>query len=56
MQLDDKKTLYCFDILVRTDQKDTMRIIFQHTFNQLLPIQARLEKRIIPVLLYKQLY
>ena len=52
---DDKKTLYCFDILVKPDQKDSMRVIFQHTLNHLLPLQARLGKRIIPVYVLKRL-
>ncbi len=52
---DDKNTLYCFDIVVRPEQKDSMRLILQHTLNQLFPVKARLEKRVIPVYILKRL-
>ncbi len=52
---DDKNTLYCFDIVVRPEQKDSMRLILQHTLNQLFPVKARLEKRVIPVYILQRL-
>lgn len=52
---DNKNTLYCFDIIVRPEQKDSMRLILQHTLNALLPVKSRLEKRVIPVYILKRL-
>lgn len=51
----NKSTLYCFDLLIRPEQKDSMQIILQHTLNQLSPVKARLEKRVIPVYVLKRL-
>jgi len=45
----DKKALWCFDILVKPVQKDSIRLIMQQMLNQLFPVKARIEKRVIPV-------
>jgi uncharacterized protein (TIGR03435 family) len=51
----DKQTLYCFDLLVRPEQKDSFYIIMRQLVNQLFPVKARLEKRSIPVYLLRRL-
>jgi uncharacterized protein (TIGR03435 family) len=52
---DNKQMLYCFDLLVRPEQKDSFRIIARQLVNQLFPVKARLEKRSIPVYVLRRL-
>ena len=47
--------LYCFDLLVRPEQKDSFNIIMRQLVNQLFPVKARLEKRSIPVYVLRRL-
>lgn len=51
----NKQTLYCFDLLVRPEQKDSFNIIMRQLVNQLFPVKARLEKRSIPVYVLRKL-
>jgi uncharacterized protein (TIGR03435 family) len=51
---DDKSTLVCFDLVVRADQKDSVRILMRAVLNDLLPFKARIEHKTIPVLLLKR--
>ena len=50
----DKNQLYCFDILVKPEEKDSLLSIMQRKLNQSLPIKARTEMRTMPVYLLKQ--
>jgi len=50
----DKKMLWCFDILVSPEQKDSFNLIMQRTLNKLLPLKARIEKKVVPVYVLKQ--
>jgi uncharacterized protein (TIGR03435 family) len=50
-----KSTLYCFDILVKPTQKDSLKIIMLQALDRLSPVKARLEKREIPVYLLRRL-
>jgi uncharacterized protein (TIGR03435 family) len=51
----NKQMLYCFDLLVRPEQKDSFNIIARQLVNQLFPVKARLEKRSIPVYILRKL-
>lgn len=46
---DNKSTLYCLDLLVKPAQKDSLQIILRQTLNNLTPLKARPEKRMMPV-------
>jgi uncharacterized protein (TIGR03435 family) len=41
----NKNLSYCFDLLVKPDQKDSLYIIMQQKLQQLLPVKARIEMR-----------
>jgi len=45
----DKSTLYCVDLLVKPEQKDSLYILFRKYLNDFLPVKARLEKRMMNV-------
>lgn len=51
----DKSTLYCFDLVVKPEQKDSLHILLRQTIGQLAPVKARLEKRTIPVYILRRL-
>ena len=51
----DKSTLWCFDLVVKPESKDSLYIIMQQTLNKLLPVKGRLEKREKPVYVLKQI-
>ncbi len=46
---EDKSTLYCVDILVKSEEKDSLLIILQKKLNAILPVKARIEYETIPV-------
>lgn len=46
---DDKNNLYCVDILVKPEEKDSLNSILQQKLNAVLPVKARIEYKIIPV-------
>lgn len=50
----DTSSLYSFDLLIKPTQKDSLLLIMQKTFNLLLPIKARVEKKLMPVYIIKQ--
>jgi len=50
----DKSQLYCFDLLVKPEQKDSLKIIMQHKLQESLPIKARTEMRTMQVYVLKQ--
>ena len=50
----DKSQLYCFDLLVKPEEKDSLKIIMQRKLNESLPIKARTEIRTMPVYILKQ--
>jgi len=52
---DDKNTLYCFDLLVKPSQKDSLYIIMEQVLGKLLPIKYRLEKKDMPVYVLRRL-
>jgi len=41
----DKSLLYCFDLLVKPEQKDSLRLIMQDKLEHSLPVKARIEMR-----------
>jgi len=45
----NKSNLYCFDILVAPGQEDSLDILMQQRLNMLLPVKARMEKKLMPV-------
>jgi uncharacterized protein (TIGR03435 family) len=45
----DTAALFCYDLLVKPAQKDSLLIMMQKTLNELLPIKARIEKRAVSV-------
>lgn len=45
----NKGNLYCFDILVAPGQEDSLNILMQQRLNMLLPVKARMEKKMMPV-------
>jgi uncharacterized protein (TIGR03435 family) len=49
----DKNMLYCFDLLVSPEQKDSLKIIMQRKLQGSLPVKARIETRTIPVYVLK---
>lgn len=46
---EDKSTLYCVDILVKPEDKDSLNVILQQKLNAVLPVKARIEYKTIPV-------
>jgi uncharacterized protein (TIGR03435 family) len=52
---DNKDTRYCFDLLVKPTQKDSLRIIMRELLHKLLPIKFRLDKREMPVYVLRRL-
>ncbi|NII25320.1 TIGR03435 family protein [Pseudoflavitalea sp. X16] len=46
---ENKSTRYCFDLIVKPEQKDSLFVIMKQLLHQLFPIKARLEKREMPV-------
>jgi uncharacterized protein (TIGR03435 family) len=42
---EDKNLLYCFDLLIKPEQKDSLLIIMQNKLQQNLPVKARIELR-----------
>ncbi|TDO23862.1 redoxin domain-containing protein [Pedobacter duraquae] len=46
---EDKQTLYCLDLLVKSTEKDSLYQIFKERLQQFMPVQARIEMRQIPV-------
>jgi uncharacterized protein (TIGR03435 family) len=53
-EINKKNNLYCVDILVRPEQKDSLYSILQKLLNENLPIKTRLDKRLIEVYVLKQ--
>jgi uncharacterized protein (TIGR03435 family) len=51
---DDKSNLVCFDIVVRSNQKDSLKLLMRAVLNNLLPYKSRIEYKTIPVLLLKR--
>jgi|GEM_PF-479032 len=45
----NRGNLYCFDILVAPGQEDSLNILMQQRLNMLLPVKARMEKKMMPV-------
>jgi uncharacterized protein (TIGR03435 family) len=45
----DKSTLYCVDILVKPEEKDSIYVMLQQKLNAVLPVKARIEYKTIPV-------
>lgn len=52
---EDKNTRYCFDILVKPTQKDSLLIIMRELLHKLLPVKFRLEKKEMPVYVLRRL-
>jgi uncharacterized protein (TIGR03435 family) len=51
----NKQLLYCFDLLVKPAQKDSLYIIMKQLVDKLFPVKARSEKRVIPVYVLRKL-
>jgi uncharacterized protein (TIGR03435 family) len=49
----DKNKLYCFDLLVSPEQKDSLKIIMQRKLRESLPVKGRVETRNMPVYVLK---
>jgi len=49
----DKNLLYCFDLLVRPEDKDRLLVIMQHKLQHNLPVGARIELRDTDVYILK---
>lgn len=54
LSMEDKSLLYCVDLLVKPEQKDSLYIILQQYLNKYLPVKARLEKQLIDVYVLKK--
>lgn len=52
---EDKNMRYCFDILVKPTQKDSLLIIMRELLHKLLPVKFRLEKKEMPVYVLRRL-
>ncbi|HEX8021992.1 DUF3738 domain-containing protein [Mucilaginibacter sp.] len=50
---DDKNSLYCFDLLVKPEDKDSLNSIMQKKLITSLPIKARVTEKLIPVYVLK---
>lgn len=46
---EDRNNLYCVDILVKPEEKDSLNAILQRKLNAVLPVKARIEYKTIPV-------
>jgi len=51
---DDKDQLYCFDLLIKPEEKDSLLSVMQKKLNESLPIKARTEMRSTTVYVLKQ--
>jgi thiol-disulfide isomerase/thioredoxin len=51
---DNKKSLYCLDILVKPDQKDSLYQLLQQKLMTIMPLKARIEQRKMPVYVLKR--
>lgn len=51
---DNKSTLYCVDLLVNPEQKDSLNTFLQKYLNDFLPVKARFEKRVMNVYVLKR--
>jgi uncharacterized protein (TIGR03435 family) len=51
---EDKRQLYCFDLLVKAEDKDSLLTIMQRKLNESLPVKSRTEMRDMPVYVLKQ--
>jgi uncharacterized protein (TIGR03435 family) len=51
----DKSTLYCLDLLVAPEQKDSLLILLRQTLDKLVSFRTRLERRVIPVYVLSRL-
>lgn len=51
---ENKQSLYCLDILVKPEQKDSLFILLQQKLLATMPIKARIEQRKIPVYVLKR--
>ncbi|MFT4154510.1 redoxin domain-containing protein [Parafilimonas sp.] len=51
---ENKSTLYCVDLLMRPEQKDSLFYYLQQYLNAFLPVKARSEKRVMPVYVLKR--
>lgn len=45
----NKQSLYCIDLLVSSEESDSLYTIFQKKLNAILPVKARIEYKTIPV-------
>jgi uncharacterized protein (TIGR03435 family) len=50
----DKNQLYCFDLMVKPEDKDSLKVMMQRKLNEGLPVKARTEMRTMPVYILKQ--
>ncbi|RDC56986.1 DUF3738 domain-containing protein [Pedobacter chinensis] len=46
---DNKQSLYCLDLLVKAEEKDSLYNILQQRLQQFMPVKARIEYREMPV-------
>lgn len=46
---EDRNNLYCVDILVKPEERDSLNFILQQKLNAVLPVKARIEYQTIPV-------
>lgn len=51
---DNKKSLFCLDILVKPEQKDSLYQLLQQKLMTIMPLKARIEQRNIPVYILKR--
>lgn len=51
---DDTNQLFCFDLLVKPQEKDSLQYIMQKKLNESMPVKARIELRVMPVYLLKR--
>jgi len=51
---EDKQRLYCVDLLVKPEQKDSLFFILQQYLNACLPVKARIERSVINVYVLKR--
>lgn len=52
---DDKSTLYCLDLVVKPEQKDSLLIILRQMLTKLAPVKVRVEKQVISVYVLRRL-
>lgn len=45
----DTTELYCMDLLVQPSQTDSLRVILRRTLNELLPVKARMDRKMLDV-------